>query len=230
MHRNVSDRQDRPCRFAGSEPSRIALQLRAERSGHQGPRQPWRPPGIPGGTGYSPRRPESGKKSISHSNPAQIDHSARVGPAAPEQVPNEMQANAGTGRIWVPSCRFRLIVNSVHVRRNTHTGRMLESRPLGVPWRSTYLLEAVGAGPRSGGGCHASLRDSDNECSTASPEDQWPVEHIAEANLSTAKDVFLGEDSLVQRYSQTSTPATRSRPSHRAFHLSVTHFLHFKIL
>ena len=72
--------------------------------------------------------------------------------------------------------------------------------------------------------------DGSDECPTASCEDQWPVEHIAEANLSTAKDVFLGQDSLVQRYSQTSTPATRSRAPHRALHLSVTHFSHFKIL
>ena len=53
---------------------------------------------------------------------------------------------------------FRLIVNTVQVRRNTRPDRMLESRPLGVQLRSAYLPEVVYAGPRSDGGWHTSLR------------------------------------------------------------------------
>ena len=45
------------------------------------------------------------------------------------------------------------------------------------------------------------------------PEDRWPVDHIAEANPSTSKDMFIGEDSPVQRYGQTSSPGDSSPPS-----------------
>ena len=167
-----------------------------------------------------PWTPEICEKLVAHWNSAQFNRSARVGPAAREQFPNERQANAVTGRIYVPSCIFRLIVNAVppdceHCSRSPEYApkRMLESRPLGVRCRSTYSLEVVDAGPQSDYQQHTSLSDSGDECSTAAPEGRWPVDHVAEANSSTTKDAFLGEDSLVQRYRHTSTPGDSLPPS-----------------
>ena len=59
--------------------------------------------------------------------------------------------------------------------------------------------------------------DGGDKHSTASPEDRRPLDRIAEANRSRSKDMFLGEDSLVQRYRQTSTPGDSLPPSAPSF-------------
>ena len=111
--------------------------------------------------------------------------------------------------------------------------RVLESRLLGVRRRSTYLLEAVDAGLRSGGGWHTSLHDGSDECSTALP--RLARAHREMCSLGRIPLCKVRSDKHPRQSSPRSVaawaPRSPARPSrtHRvprtsSRHLSVTYF------
>ena len=135
---------------------------------------------------------------------------------------------------------FRLIVNTVQVRRNTRPDRMLESRPLGVQLPICRKLSTLDRGPMADG---TRACDRSDECPTGPVRIGGRAIALPRLTRAHRKICSLERIPLCMRWGRTSTLGSprhvRSRRGHPAPstslaahrvprtsspHLSVTHF------